>query len=131
MVAPLAPKKTPEPVGDGKPANICHELVAFLEQGAADPATVSPGTVPGSSAPAIDKHQHRSGLVGPVPPADTETKPPLVTPDQARALAQKNDLRACQEAVRQMRRAGVALPGGLIALAALPPEHFAENPGGR
>jgi hypothetical protein len=39
---------------------------------------------------------------------------------QAQALAQAGDLAGCQTATRQMRRAGVALPPGLIALAALP-----------
>jgi DNA topoisomerase IB len=38
------------------------------------------------------------------------------------ALAKANDLRACQDVVRQMRRAGVAMPDSLIALAALGPD---------
>src|SRR5688572_22189963 len=36
-----------------------------------------------------------------------------------RALLAANDLRACQDAARRMRRAGVPMPDGLIALAAL------------
>jgi hypothetical protein len=38
---------------------------------------------------------------------------------QAEALAQANDIRGCRDAAQQMRRAGVALPAGLIALAGL------------
>ena len=45
-----------------------------------------------------------------------------MTLDQARLYASANDLRACQDAVRQMRRVGIALPNGLLALAALRPD---------
>jgi hypothetical protein len=38
---------------------------------------------------------------------------------QAEALAQSNDIRGCRDAAQQMRRAGVALPPALIALAGL------------
>jgi len=151
MVAPIAPKTTAEPTADGgKPADICRELGAFLEQrtatsqatGPAPPTSAQdasappraeqqPGKIasvpPGSTAtsappPAIDKPQHTSGLLAPIPPGETGAKPPLVTLDRARAYAAANDVRACQEAVRQMRRAGVAMPDGLLALAALRPE---------
>ena len=37
----------------------------------------------------------------------------------AEALAQANDIRACRDAAQHMRRAGVALPPALIALAGL------------
>ena len=38
---------------------------------------------------------------------------------QAEGLAQANDIRRCREAAQQMRRAGIALPPALIALAGL------------
>jgi hypothetical protein len=38
---------------------------------------------------------------------------------QAEALAQANDIRGCRDAAQVMRRAGVALPPALIALAGL------------
>jgi len=160
MVAPTAPKTEPEASADGgKPANICHELVAFLEHRAAQaqvpaaaPATssqdasapprapqqpgksasVPPGGGPGSAPPpAVDATQHNSGLPAPIPPGQTGAKPPLVTSEQARAYASANDVRACRDAVREMRRAGVAMPDGLIALAARPAEALEAGGGGR
>lgn len=134
MVAPLAPRTVPEPPAThiGKPANICRELVAFVEwrAGAKGDAVVAPpslapsrpsqsATESSSGPPAIDKPQHASGLVAPIPPGETAAKPPLITIEQARAHASANDLRACQEAVQQMRRAGVALSDALNALGAL------------
>jgi hypothetical protein len=150
-VAPVAPKTVPEPTihAGYTPANICHELVAFLEQRAAAPATgagtqpqnVSPGPLqqstqsaartqspgqgaaaPPSAPPAVDRPQFSSGLTTSVPPAESGDKPPFVAVEQARAYEAANDLRACQEAARQMRRAGVPMPDGLIALAALRPD---------
>jgi hypothetical protein len=49
-------------------------------------------------------------------------KPPFVTLNQAHAYLDANDLSVCQESARQMRRAGVAMPDGLMALAALRPD---------
>jgi pentatricopeptide repeat protein len=160
MVAPTAPKTEPEPSADGgKPANICYELVAFLEQRAAQgqvpaaaPATssqdasaaprapqqpgqsasVPPGGGPGSAPPpAVDATQHNSGLPAPIPPGQTGAKPPLVTPEQARAYASADDVRACRDVVREMRRAGVAMPDGLLALAARPAEALESRGGSR
>jgi hypothetical protein len=54
-----------------------------------------------------------------VPPPERGGKPPSVTLEQARTLLAANDLRACQQAAQHMRRAGVPMPDGLIALAAL------------
>ena len=65
------------------PANICRELVTFLEPKRAQPPAAA-------------------GQPGP--------------------LAKANDLEGCQKAAQQLRRAGLALPPGLIALAALKPE---------
>jgi hypothetical protein len=111
--------------------------VTFLESrtapgGAASPATpsgVAPAAAPqaqpqgGSStqsgAPLVDEPQQKSGIVAPVPPPESGGKPPSVTPEQTRASLAANDLRACQQEARQMRRAGVPMPDGLIALAAL------------
>jgi hypothetical protein len=150
-VAPVAPKTVPETTihAGYTPANICRELVTYLEKRAAAPATgagsqpqnVSPGPLqqstqsaartqspgqgaaaPPSAPPAVDRPQFSSGLTTPVPPAESGDKPPFVTVEQARAHEAANDLRACQEAARQMRRAGVPMPDGLIALAALRPD---------
>jgi hypothetical protein len=53
-------------------------------------------------------------MAAPVPPPESAQKPPFVT-----AYLNANDLLACQEAARRMRGAGVPMPDGLIALAAL------------
>jgi hypothetical protein len=39
--------------------------------------------------------------------------------NEAQAWLSAKDLRACQQAAQKMRRAGVALPPGILALAAL------------
>ena len=138
-VAPTISKRVPEPSapGGGKPANICRELVAFLEQRA---QSASQGATAGQGAPAaspsaqappvVDEPQHKSGITAPVPPPDSAQRPPFVTLDQARAFLDGNDLSNCQRAVQQMRRAGVPMPDGLIALAALRPDlHKAASDG--
>jgi hypothetical protein len=138
MVAPVAPTKVAESpaLGGGKPANICEELVVFLEQrtqsGAqsaparqdapAPPAPAQGTTWPPAGPPLVDVPQQKSGLAAPVPPPESAQKFPFVTVEQARAYLNANDLLACQEAARQMRRAGVPMPDGLIALAALRPD---------
>ena len=125
-VAPVAPQRVleaPAP-GGGKPANICLELVAFVErqmQSAARQDTPGAAHVP-QPPPVVDVPQQRSGIVAPVPPPVSAQKPPFVTLDQVRAYLNANDLLACQEAARQMRRAGVPMPDGLMALAALRPD---------
>jgi hypothetical protein len=125
-VAPTTPQRVPEspaPVG-GKPANICLELVAFVErktQSAAQQDTPAAGPLP-QPPPVVDVPQQKSGIVAPVPPPESAQKPPFVTLDQVRAYLNANELLACQEAARQMRRAGVPMPDGLMALAALRPD---------
>lgn len=132
LVAPVAPKTVPDPPthAGGKPANICRELVAYLETKGAETNTASgpqasqAATSQATSPPlrGTDTPQLQSGLPGPVPPGGTAAKPPQMTLEQARELANANDLRACQDAVRQMRRAGVAMPDSLLALAAMRPD---------
>ena len=64
--------------------------------------------------------RHSSGQSAPIPGNDhREAATPQIGLDRAQALQQANDLQGCQNAARQMRRAGVALPPGLLALAAL------------
>lgn len=138
-VAPITPKRVPEPgaPGGGKPANICQELVAFLElgpQGASQGPAAGRGTSAGGPGaqgpPVVDQPQHKSGITAPVPPPDSAQRPPFVTLEQARAFLDGNDLANCQRAAQQMRRAGVPMPDGLIALAALRPDlHKAASDG--
>jgi len=123
----------------GPVANICDELVAFLEQkGKADaaaaakpaggqPAVQAPSS--GSNAPAtkdgppsVDQPQHSSGQTAPIPKGASGGEDPHISVEQARALQQANDRQGCQDAARRMRRAGVTMPATLIALAALKPE---------
>lgn len=135
MVAPNAPRQQPEPVqsggqvqSTGAPANVCQELVAYIRQanqqpsgqketgGAARPATESAG--PGQTAPAVDRPQQQSGQSAPIPSAPHAAGANVST-DQAQSWEDANDFRACQAAAQQMRRAGLALPPGLLALSAL------------
>jgi hypothetical protein len=83
------------------PANICRELLAFVEGQAKAAAAPPPATGAAPAAPAA-------------PP-----KPLPVTLEQAQGLAGANDIPGCRETAGRLRRAGVALPAGLIALAAL------------
>ena len=120
VFAALAPRAGAQTAGGdpatGAPANICGELVAFLQPKPAPanppPAGASPGPAP--AAPAA--------------PAAGAGKPPPITLEEATGLAAANDLRACQQAAQKLRRAGLALPAGLIALAALKPELLGPAP---
>jgi len=143
-VAPNAPQRTPEPgsqaggqlESNGAPANICNELVAYLKQpkpgnqpGAASappqpPApnapAAAPPVAPGQTAPAVDRPQQSSGQSAPI--AGNDHQDPTASRigvDQAEALLKTNDLKGCKRAAKEMRRAGVALPAGLLALAAM------------
>jgi hypothetical protein len=124
--APNAPAPTPEaqpnPGAAGERADICQELVAFVQKMAVDPgkpqgappAGDSPPSKPGGDAP-----QQRSGISGPVPHDDTGSKRATLSLEEAQSLAGARDVRGCRQAAQRMRRAGVALPPGLLALAAL------------
>ena len=183
---PPAPQAQPDPAGQpaqsggaqairSGPANICGELVTFLQpkppapaappgqapaaqasgqsgpvpQGQNAPAAQSSGgpALQGANAPAVQAATpppsavaqsggsgpvaagqgppapQASGISAPVPKEQTAPTPkPVMTLEEAQALAGSNDLRACQNAAQKMRRAGVPLPPHLIALAGLKPE---------
>jgi hypothetical protein len=135
--APNAPKTVPEPTpqggSNGQPANICQELVAFLQQRNANPPQAA-GVPPAASQPSGhagsaqagaraeaggDAAQRESGQVTSIPKGQTAARAPTLSLTQAQAHAAANDLGACQNAAREMRRAGVPMPDSLIALAAL------------
>lgn len=145
MVAPNAPQSLTETPAHGQsPVNICDELVAYLQEqqkgappgaspgassgggpsgGGAAPAAqgaepAAQGAAPGQTTPPVDRPQHSSGITAPVPNAASNSAQPIPL-DQAQALAASGDRPGCQRAVRQMRRAGAALPPALLALAAL------------
>lgn len=100
---------------------------------------------PGAAGPQGDA-QERAKSAAPNPKPDgqpqqaqaqtqkpPEPKAPPPSPqavEKARQSAGANDLEGCSGAVRDMRLAGVALPGPLIALAALKPELRAMAPQG-
>lgn len=131
-VAPNAPRSTPEVQSEAAHGfgNICQELVAFIQkanadsskpEAAKDPAA-QPSSAPSAGAPnnaSSDTSQRQSGVSAPVPKGDASTAPAQLSLEQARSLEGARDLRGCQRAAQQMRRAGVALPPGLLALAAL------------
>ena len=61
-------------------------------------------------------------------PADPKAPPPdPKAVEKARQSAQAHDVQSCRSVVRDMRLAGVALPGPLIALAALRPDYAAAG----
>ena len=77
---------------------------------------------PGQDAPNVDKPQHESGITGPVPPGTNMFRLGPITLEQAREYESRNDVLACRDAVQRMRRQGMTLPEGLLALAALRPD---------
>jgi hypothetical protein len=86
--------------------------------GGANPAAQG-AAGPGQTAPPGDRPQQSSGQAAPIPSQNSGSTSPAASIDEAQSLAQAGDLRGCQAAAQKMRRAGVALPPGLIALAAL------------
>jgi hypothetical protein len=61
-----------------------------------------------------------SGISAPTPVDATSTpKETVLSVPDAEALAASNDIRACQDASRKLRMAGVAVPPPLLALTAL------------
>lgn len=155
VVAPSAPNQQTETTrqeGGGQPANICKELLAFLDerakkaqapqtgqapqasqppQASQAPAPVSPqasSQKPGTpqsagqaAAQGGEKVQQSSGQSAPIPQGG-ETQGPTIAIEEVRAWATGNDVKSCQDGARRMRKAGIAMPPGLLALAALKPE---------
>jgi len=120
-VAPQAPKTDGEmltPTTGGSMANICEELVGFLELRQAK-GTDQPRSERSGNAPAVDKPQHSSGITEPVPHGGSGRQESPIDLQAAQALAAKGDVLGCRDAARVMRRAGIAMPPGLLALAAL------------
>jgi hypothetical protein len=126
-VAPNAPSPTPEakpsPDEVGKQANICEELLAFVQKPPADLQTSAAAggqpAKPNGVKTSEDTAQQRSGISKSIPGDDTTSTAAQLSLERAQALVATNDLRACQRTAQEMRRAGVALPPGLLALAAL------------
>jgi hypothetical protein len=119
-VAPQAlPTQTESPSLPQGPASICHDLVVFLQPKPPAPAQ-APG--PGAAPSAGGQAPQASGQSAPIPQSQPAAEPGPITLEEASGYAEANNLRACQEALQKMRRAGVALSPGLIALAALKPE---------
>jgi hypothetical protein len=181
VIAPAQSGQLQEPSGQGGPANICQELIAFVQP--APPADASPGaqtqahpqsqagggapeprqslqtavTAPPQSKPAADAARAsgqgpptQAGISGttpratsygtagpqaegqrsfvtqpqPAPPnATTTPKPTPAMVAKAQAAAAGNDVAACRSVAQDMRRAGVAMPPALIALAGLDLEY--------
>lgn len=96
-------------------------------QTAAPPTTpVSPGAAPEAAASphATDKS---SSAPGATPEGATEVPPEKfelaqgVTLEQLRGVVKAGDRKSCRDAAQKLRRAGVAMPATLLALAALEP----------
>lgn len=198
VIAPAQPGQPPIPgvsgadqaqeaSGQRGPANICQELIAFVQpapaneavpgaqsqaqpqsQGAArapeprqslQTAVTAPpqskavadaarpsgegaptqsglsGTTPratsqGTSGPQAEGQRPFVTQQQPAPPnATTTPKPTPAMVEKAQAAAAGNDIAACRSTAQDMRRAGVAMPPALIALAALDLKyHLAARP---
>jgi hypothetical protein len=59
-------------------------------------------------------------MSAPIPQEQRQSASPQVSLQQAESMAKANDIRGCRDSAQKMRREGVDLPPGLIALAALP-----------
>jgi hypothetical protein len=138
-VAPNAPRATPEVEPAEGRADVCQEVVTFVQKAAADASQANPGAstaarsptaapAPATSNASPDTSQRQSGVSAPVPQEENASAPATLSLDEARSLAGAHDLRGCQQAVQKMRRAGVALPPGLLALAALRDDLVSEMP---
>ncbi|MGU3359294.1 hypothetical protein ACLBWX_03060 [Methylobacterium sp. M6A4_1b] len=151
----------------GQPANLCRELVAFVQRpkesarGEGTPArlatavTARDGSGTAAKPSAAGTPQNASGqsgqitasgpgAAGPQGDAQNRTAPggstatasgPVAeapaapaaseqTISEIRNLAEADDLRGCRKAAQGMRRAGIAMPGPLLALAAMAPERL-------
>ena len=101
-----------------------RELTAFLQPKPTQESQPAAGSQPGPNrtSSAAGPSVQGSGQPAPVPQAPTAATPSPAAAEEAISVAQANDLAGCQKAVQKMRRSGVALPPGLIALAAMKPE---------
>jgi hypothetical protein len=129
LVAFLTPKPPP-PASAATPAP--QAAAAPAQTGPAPQAAQTGSPLPqGGSAPAVEAAKvppptgqnatppQTSGLTAPVPQAPPAPKPPPVSLDEAKSLAQGNDIKGCRDAARTIRLAGIAMPAGLLALAAM------------
>jgi hypothetical protein len=95
-----------------------------VPQGSSAPAVEAPkgGATPAPATQAVSGPQAASGQSAPIPqaPSAAATAKPLpVTPQEAEALAQANNIAGCRDAAQKVRRAGADMPPALIALAGL------------
>lgn len=91
-------------------------------QGAAQNAAAPPGASPGAPPPPAHPSGQAAQPAAPAPPPAPKPTPAAV--EKAENAARDNNLHACRDAAQEMRRAGVAMPAPLLALAALDPKFF-------
>jgi hypothetical protein len=146
LIASIAAAQSPPPGAAGPaggPANLCGELVAFMtSQQEKQPAAAKPPSqggsasqVTGQSNVAVEAPKSKapgqegsgqnapqaSGMSAPIsaPSGQAPAKEELASLDSVKELAQRNDVSGCRTVAQRMRRAGVAMPTPLLALAAL------------
>lgn len=127
LVAFLTPKPPPAPAANAPPQAPPPQQPQ-PQASSSQQATGQSGTAveaPKDGAPkapvgGVNNAPQQSGISAPVPkaPEPKKTKP-SITLEQAKALAESNDVAGCQEAARRERRAGVDMPPALMSLAAL------------
>jgi hypothetical protein len=115
---PAAPPAAAAPAGQGAVTPSPTQSGSSVPQGGSATAVEAPrntGVPAGQNATA----PQTSGQSAPIPQAPAPAKAPPVSLQQAEALAGANDIAGCRAAAQTMRKAGVAMPGGLLALAGL------------
>lgn len=138
-----APPPEPAPAAAAAPAKPAAESQSAQQAtGQAGPAHEAPepnaNAAAGGKAPEPNANaaaggkaegaEKTSSLSAPVPKAPaTTTKDSVLSIDEAEALASANDIAACQNAARELRLAGVAVPPPLLALTALNLQYQAKT----
>jgi hypothetical protein len=127
--------RQPAPAAPGAPAPQAASQSAPPAQAAqsAAPPTSGQSSSPvpqGTAAPAVEAQKappapqattapQVSGQTAPIPQSPKAENSPRIPVEQAESMAQANDIAGCRDAAQRMRRAGLTMPPGLIALAGL------------
>jgi hypothetical protein len=120
---------TTQPSGQGAPttSGLSGPTPSATSQGTPGPqaAGQSPAVTQAQPAPAAPPAQAAAPAAPATPPAP---KPSPAAIEKAETAARDNNLAGCRGAAQEMRRAGVALPAPLIALAGLDLKFFEVSP---
>jgi hypothetical protein len=120
--AKAAEQGTTPPSGEAVPPQSGADTgSAQALSGQSGPAHAAPVQNPAPVAESnVQNAEQKSSLSAPVPKDTSSTpKDSVMSVSEAEELASANDIAACQDAARELRLAGVAMPPPLLALTAL------------